>query len=642
MSDISNYPNSYDSLPDPTTGDVVSSAWARRINDILEKIENKLGLGAVTPAASGQYFQSAAPGGTSTWASLRDNGLGLRLSKLSAALANPGTDTAVLYLRPGTNANTVKLVIRAGAGGAETTILDNIPVGTVAPSSLVNETFASTASVWPSATWVDQDQNDTGTASSTIPSVGVGRMAITNNGTNTAARQTTVSSIAIPADAEVLCPVTFPTAGSCRVWLRASGTQTNRVSDAGYCISLDVASSSFTLRRSNGASSGATTQLGTGYTITLTPGSKFWIRFRVQGSSVMGKVWLDGTTEPTDWLQSVTDTTYTAAGRASIFAWLSTASASGNVDFGTITVTDQTTGGSSGGTSTPVSALRSVYVGSGNTAGLDAYESWLGVQTTWWTDYLDGSSWANISDPSWFTSRWASRPRNQIVGVPILPSPTNGATFALGAAGNYDSYFTLLAQRLVAQGFGSSVIRMAWEFNGNWMPWSVSDSVTGMHGTDFIAYWQRLVGLFRAQSTNFKFCWNPTLGTNYYDPENAYPGDSYVDYIGLDHYDGGTTAHPTFSERWSWYRTQARGLDWHVTFSTAHNKPMTFDEWGLWAPGWSGGGGGDDPAFIQAVYDWITTHNFAYASFWQNPGDPMIFATGGYPNSAALYKSLFG
>lgn len=40
---------------------------------------------------------------------------------------SPGSGKAVLYFRDGTNAGTLKLVVIAGASGAETTILDNIP-----------------------------------------------------------------------------------------------------------------------------------------------------------------------------------------------------------------------------------------------------------------------------------------------------------------------------------------------------------------------------------------------------------------------------------------------------------------------------------------------------------------------------------
>jgi hypothetical protein len=49
------------------------------------------------------------------------------MKKTSSAVANPGADIARIYLVAGTTAGTLKLVVRAGASGAETTILDNIP-----------------------------------------------------------------------------------------------------------------------------------------------------------------------------------------------------------------------------------------------------------------------------------------------------------------------------------------------------------------------------------------------------------------------------------------------------------------------------------------------------------------------------------
>ena len=49
------------------------------------------------------------------------------LIKMGSLPANPGANAGRLYFRDGTNAGTLKLVVRAGASGAETTILDNIP-----------------------------------------------------------------------------------------------------------------------------------------------------------------------------------------------------------------------------------------------------------------------------------------------------------------------------------------------------------------------------------------------------------------------------------------------------------------------------------------------------------------------------------
>jgi hypothetical protein len=57
----------------------------------------------------------------------QNSGGRLRIVKATAAVTNPGTDRAEIYFRDGTNAGTLKLVVRAGTAGAETTILDNIP-----------------------------------------------------------------------------------------------------------------------------------------------------------------------------------------------------------------------------------------------------------------------------------------------------------------------------------------------------------------------------------------------------------------------------------------------------------------------------------------------------------------------------------
>ena len=55
------------------------------------------------------------------------SGGAITLARPTAAFSNPGANTGRLYFRDGTTAGTLKLVVRAGAAGAETTILDNIP-----------------------------------------------------------------------------------------------------------------------------------------------------------------------------------------------------------------------------------------------------------------------------------------------------------------------------------------------------------------------------------------------------------------------------------------------------------------------------------------------------------------------------------
>jgi hypothetical protein len=64
-----------------------------------------------------------------SYATLSDENSGgrIRLTKMSSSATAPGADLAKIYLVAGTVPGTLKLVVRAGAAGAETTILDNIP-----------------------------------------------------------------------------------------------------------------------------------------------------------------------------------------------------------------------------------------------------------------------------------------------------------------------------------------------------------------------------------------------------------------------------------------------------------------------------------------------------------------------------------
>ena len=56
-----------------------------------------------------------------------NNGAIFEFVRATAASYSPGANRATLYFRDGTNAGTLRLVVRAGAAGAETTIFDNIP-----------------------------------------------------------------------------------------------------------------------------------------------------------------------------------------------------------------------------------------------------------------------------------------------------------------------------------------------------------------------------------------------------------------------------------------------------------------------------------------------------------------------------------
>jgi hypothetical protein len=287
-----------------------------------------------------------------------------------------------------------------------------------------------------------------------------------------------------------------------------------------------------------------------------------------------------------------------------------------------------------------------IYAGAASPAAINALGQTIGQQPTYAMDFLDGSSWQSIENPSWFLSQWQGSGYSMIWGVPILPNDTS-YSLAAGATGAYNQYFVTLAQAFVAGGQGSSIIRLGWEFNGGWFPWAA-----GGQAANFIAYWQQIVDSMRSvPGANFKFEWNPTIGDQGVgNLANYYPGNNYVDYIGEDVYDVAWATYPGAQAEFNTMETETYGLNWLSSFAAQQGKPITLPEWGLgWGDGDAGQpvsdpgnetSGGDDPIFINDMANWIATNNVFEATFWDY-GTSTV--TGGSnPNSEAALVSDFG
>lgn len=256
--------------------------------------------------------------------------------------------------------------------------------------------------------------------------------------------------------------------------------------------------------------------------------------------------------------------------------------------------------------------------------------------------FLSDSSWSAIDDPSAFVSQPAGSGAKLVLSVPMLPA--SGATLAQEASGAYNSYFRTLAQKLVAEGRGDAVIRLGWEMNGNWFPWSIQNG----NASNFAAAWRQIVDTMRSvpgQAFKFDFCLNngsSSDGSGLLNPQNAYPGDSYVDYVGMDVYDQSWISNPSSeTNRWNGYVTAPWGMQWQRQFAAAHGKPVSFPEWGLDSGG-SGYGGGDSPQFIQHMFAWFQTSNLAYESYFDYNAPDGDHLLSHYPNAAAQYKTLSG
>lgn len=275
----------------------------------------------------------------------------------------------------------------------------------------------------------------------------------------------------------------------------------------------------------------------------------------------------------------------------------------------------------------------------GGPADVRAFATWATRPITLALDYLPGDTWANLSAPDYPVARWQNSGFRVVYSTPMLPA--SGASLDEGAKGSYDAYFVSLARTLVNYGQSDAVIRLGWEFNGFWFPWAAKGKTA-----EFIQYWRRIVTAMRSVSSQFTFDWNPAYGPLDFNADAAYPGDAYVDYIGLVVFDQGWE--PGYHDpvlRWRNFINLPFAMQWHQDFAAAHGKPMTYPEWGLtFRDDFPGHGGGDNPYYVEKMYQWLNANDVAYAFYFDhdNGSTRHSMYAGHFPNAATRFKQLFG
>jgi len=274
-------------------------------------------------------------------------------------------------------------------------------------------------------------------------------------------------------------------------------------------------------------------------------------------------------------------------------------------------------------------AVLGVYAGYTNVKGVAAFSRSLGFRVDQAMEFLDGTSWQTIvKSPANEVPIWSRTRYRMTWGIPILPN--QGATLHVGATGAYDGYFESVARYLVAHGQGRSVIRLGWEFNGDWFRWSASGCPSC-----FISYWRHIVTTMRAvPGGRFLFEWNPAAGRNSLAPPAAYPGNRYVDIIGLDVYDNVPhVVQP--AARWRDLVREPFGLRWVQSFARSHRKPVSFPEWGL---GYPPAGGGDNAYFVSHMARFVLSQHHADNAIYWDYGTSTLSSS---PRSLAALVRVF-
>nr|WP_278312445.1 glycosyl hydrolase [Lolliginicoccus levis] len=193
------------------------------------------------------------------------------------------------------------------------------------------------------------------------------------------------------------------------------------------------------------------------------------------------------------------------------------------------------------------------------------------------------------------------------------------------ADGLHDDYLYSWADQLAAWG-GTVYLRFAHEANGTWYPWSVA------HGTSaesYVAAWRHLHDLFASKGAyNVKWVWSPNVSFPGSSPiADLYPGDSYVDVIGLDGYNWGTTNPSTH-----WIDPASLfGPTLDELRAIAPGKPIAVTEVG------SAELGGSKPDWIRQLVGFLDSAASVAAFIWFDHDKEADWRFASTPESAAAF-----
>jgi beta-mannanase len=161
-------------------------------------------------------------------------------------------------------------------------------------------------------------------------------------------------------------------------------------------------------------------------------------------------------------------------------------------------------------------------------------------------------------------------------GIPNVLADTKGVDFDPILKGNYDHHLRAFADGATEYGkqYGGFFFTTMREINGNWFAWGGNPSKAKQ-------VWRHIWRIFEESGANEYTTWiweifcPEAAGNNIDSPERYYPGDEYVDWIGLSAYSR------------SMYPTVANASLRDLTTSTYHDmhsrhphKPIMMAEFG--------------------------------------------------------------
>jgi hypothetical protein len=274
------------------------------------------------------------------------------------------------------------------------------------------------------------------------------------------------------------------------------------------------------------------------------------------------------------------------------------------------------------------------------TPSLHHYAKWLGRYPGHKMLFADASTWALaqtrlVNSIAALPLQWGGYTEQAQQIEWVFPLCTSTQALSQTTAGTHDAIITAMFEAIAAaRPTGELWVRLGWEFNITAYPWNIVSANTA---PEYIAAFQHVVNLARAVSDRFLFTWCVNWAAQ--NPEPAYPGDTYVDVIGMDCYfktqfDQNTGQ--TGAQVWDNKLNASYGEQWLVDFAATHEKRWALCEWG---------GNADEPDWMQGQADFIKQYRPKYHAYWDQttPTDANCkISNGAYPNMGAVYIAEFG
>ena len=259
------------------------------------------------------------------------------------------------------------------------------------------------------------------------------------------------------------------------------------------------------------------------------------------------------------------------------------------------------------------------FVGGAAESNAKAMEAWLGRPLDFVQDYGDEFELATN------TFRFDQWPAYRKISLSQPLSSKHGWDLAQAAAGHYDGLYQTCADNLKRVRDRLISVRIGWEMNGGWMPWSQGGPGSNQKPEHYIAAFRRMAKMVRAAVPGVPIDWCP----NFDKPsEQFYPGNAYVDIIGVDLY----LNKEYFPDSWNFVLEAPSGLNWLEQFAQTRDKLISFPEWAT---------NYDSDSFVKNMYEWMKNRPVAYQAYW-NDDNAFVGSFDHYPKVKAAYLKAWG